>query len=46
MKRLFGSKKSVPPPPSLDEAGGNVGTRVDALDEKIKVRLGTVITFF
>mmetsp|Transcript_18580 Transcript_18580/g.34463 ORF Transcript_18580/g.34463 Transcript_18580/m.34463 type:complete len:221 (+) Transcript_18580:68-730(+) len=36
MKRLFGSKKEVPPPPSLDEAGGNVGTRVDALDEKIK----------
>ncbi|GMH88531.1 hypothetical protein TL16_g11183, partial [Triparma laevis f. inornata] len=36
MKRLFGSKKEVPPPPTLDEAGGNVGGRVDALDAKIK----------
>ena len=36
MKRLFGSKKEVPPPPSLTDASSGIGGRVDALDEKIK----------
>jgi hypothetical protein len=36
MKRLFGKKKEVAPPPSLNDAASGVGTRVDALDEKIK----------
>ena len=36
MKRLFGSKKDVPPPPTLDAAASGIGGRVDQLDEKIK----------
>ena len=35
-QRLFGSKKEVPPPPSLNDASTGIGGRVDALDEKIK----------
>ena len=35
MKRLFGSKKEAPPAPSLGDAAGGVGGRVDQLDEKI-----------
>eukprot|EP00520_Triparma_pacifica_P010893 CAMPEP_0118654448 /NCGR_PEP_ID=MMETSP0785-20121206/12402_1 /TAXON_ID=91992 /ORGANISM="Bolidomonas pacifica, Strain CCMP 1866" /LENGTH=209 /DNA_ID=CAMNT_0006547123 /DNA_START=49 /DNA_END=675 /DNA_ORIENTATION=- len=36
MKRLFGKKKEVAPPPSLNDAASGVGSRVDALDERIK----------
>merc|ERR1719420_1679384 len=36
MKRIFGSKKNVPPPPTLQDAGAKLDTRTAALDEKIK----------
>ncbi len=36
MKRIFGSKKEVAPPPSLTDAAGGIGGRVDNLDAKIK----------
>jgi charged multivesicular body protein 5 len=36
MHRLFGKKKEVPPPPSIADASGNINTRVQALDDKIK----------
>jgi len=36
MKRIFGQKKDVAPPPTLGDAGAKVDSRVAALDEKIK----------
>lgn len=36
MKRLFGNKKPVAPPPTLDETADRLGTRGDRLDEQIK----------
>ncbi len=36
MRRFFGSKKEEVAAPTLDQASGSIGTRVDALDEKIK----------
>ncbi len=36
MHRLFGKKKEVAPPPTLDDAAGGLQTRLTALDEKIK----------
>lgn len=36
MKRLFGSKKDVPPPPSLQDTTDNLNKRGDSIDEKIR----------
>eukprot|EP00567_Pseudictyota_dubia_P000190 CAMPEP_0197465090 /NCGR_PEP_ID=MMETSP1175-20131217/64359_1 /TAXON_ID=1003142 /ORGANISM="Triceratium dubium, Strain CCMP147" /LENGTH=224 /DNA_ID=CAMNT_0043001095 /DNA_START=548 /DNA_END=1222 /DNA_ORIENTATION=- len=36
MKRVFGKKKAAgPPPPSLADASGGIGKRMDGIDEKI-----------
>mmetsp|Transcript_10115 Transcript_10115/g.18896 ORF Transcript_10115/g.18896 Transcript_10115/m.18896 type:complete len:227 (+) Transcript_10115:118-798(+) len=35
MHRLFGKKKEVAPPPSLEDTSANIDTRVEALDKKI-----------
>lgn len=36
MRRIFGAKKEKPPPPTLEQATDKLGTRGDALDEKIR----------
>ena len=36
MKRLFGKKKEVAPPPTLDDATGSLEKRGDGVDAKIK----------
>ena len=36
MHRLFGKKKEVAPPPSLDDAAGGLNGRLATLDEKLK----------
>lgn len=36
MHRLFGKKKEVAPPPSLDDASGSLNNRMKTLDEKIQ----------
>lgn len=36
MKRLFGSKKPVPPPPNLDETSERLTARGDRLDEQVR----------
>lgn len=36
MHRLFGKKVEKAPPPSLDDAAGNINKRVEAVDVKIK----------
>uniref|UniRef100_A0A061R017 Charged multivesicular body protein 5 n=1 Tax=Tetraselmis sp. GSL018 TaxID=582737 RepID=A0A061R017_9CHLO len=36
MKRIFGTKKEKPPPPSVEDATSSLNNRGDALDEKIK----------
>ena len=36
MKRIFGAKKNVPPPPTLGDASAKLETRTAGLDEKIK----------
>eukprot|EP00008_Paramoeba_atlantica_P006162 CAMPEP_0201489276 /NCGR_PEP_ID=MMETSP0151_2-20130828/21730_1 /ASSEMBLY_ACC=CAM_ASM_000257 /TAXON_ID=200890 /ORGANISM="Paramoeba atlantica, Strain 621/1 / CCAP 1560/9" /LENGTH=229 /DNA_ID=CAMNT_0047874811 /DNA_START=76 /DNA_END=765 /DNA_ORIENTATION=- len=36
MDRFFGAKKEVAPPPSLDEAGQRMDSRIQALDQRIQ----------
>ncbi|KAK9845964.1 hypothetical protein WJX81_007037 [Elliptochloris bilobata] len=36
MRRIFGTKKEKPPPPTIDEASGRLTTRGDTLDEKVR----------
>ena len=36
MKRIFGAKKNLPPPPTLGDASAELETRTAGLDEKIK----------
>lgn len=36
MKRIFGAKKNLPPPPTLGDASAKLETRCTGLDEKIK----------
>lgn len=36
MKRVFGTRKEQAPPPSIDDATGNLNSRGDVIDEKIR----------
>ncbi|GMH46141.1 hypothetical protein BSKO_14105 [Bryopsis sp. KO-2023] len=36
MKRVFGTKKDKAPPPSIEDATGNINSRGDTIDEKIR----------
>lgn len=36
MRRIFGARKEKPPPPSLEDVSGNLNTRGEGIDEKIR----------
>jgi len=36
MKRIFGTAKKLPPPPTLDETAGKISDKGDKVDDKIK----------